>query len=108
MGEWLPSPPARSRFGGKTNGFQINSYYVYILKSCSKDRFYIGHTANLEKRLSQHNSGKVKSTKAFVPWEIVYFEKFSSKSDAFRREMKIKSFKSGDAFKRLLNNYQTG
>ncbi|MFC2082306.1 GIY-YIG nuclease family protein [Bacteroidota bacterium] len=78
-------------------------YYVYILKSMSHDRFYIGHTKNIEKRLSDHNRGKVKSTKPFVPWEIVYTEEFKSKSEAFKREMQIKSYKSGEAFQHLVS-----
>ena len=78
-------------------------YKVYILKSKCAERFYIGHTNNIEKRLSEHNRSKVKSTKAFVPWEIVYTENFATKSDAFRREMQIKSYKSGNAFRKLLD-----
>ena len=78
-------------------------YIVYILKSIKFDRYYIGHTANLDKRLKDHNRGKVRSTKAYIPWDIVYQETYSSKSDAYKREIQIKSYKSGDAFKNLLN-----
>ncbi|MEW6652758.1 MAG: hypothetical protein AB1394_04720 [Bacteroidota bacterium] len=45
---------------------------------------------------------KVKSTKAYVPWKIVYLEHFESKSEAFKREMQIKRYKSGNAFKKLI------
>ncbi len=38
-----------------------------------------------------HNSGKVFSTKKFVPWEIIYSEKIGSYSDARRREKYFKS-----------------
>ena len=78
------------------------SYYVYILKSCSADRYYIGHSSDYNKRLIEHNSKRVKSTKTFVPWEIVYKEEYENKSEAFNREMQIKSYKSGEAFKRLI------
>ena len=78
-------------------------YFVYILKSENSDRHYIGCTNNLIKRLSEHNSCKTRSTKAFVPWKIVYSEKFESKEKAFRREKEIKSYKSGIKFKRLIN-----
>ena len=77
-------------------------FYVYILRSRIKERFYIGHTADYVKRLNEHNRGKVKSTKAYLPWEIVHLENFDNKSDAFKREMLIKSYKSGEAFKSLI------
>ena len=77
-------------------------FFVYILRSQKTERYYTGHTANIDKRLKEHNSGKVRSTKAYVPWEIVYSEKFESKSEAFQREMQIKKYKSGEAFKKLI------
>jgi putative endonuclease len=82
----------------------VMKYYVYVLKSCSKSRFYTGHSSDYKKRLLEHNSGKVKSTKGYVPWKIIHLEEYESKSDAFKREMQIKSFKSGSAFKNLLEN----
>ncbi|MCX7833970.1 MAG: GIY-YIG nuclease family protein [Ignavibacteria bacterium] len=69
-------------------------FYTYILKSKIKDRFYIGSSSNLEKRLQYHNQGKTKSTKPSIPWEIVYYEKFDSKSDALKREKQLKKIKN--------------
>mgnify|MGYP001562748845 CR=1 FL=1 len=79
-------------------------YRVYIIKSLNFDRYYIGHSADTEKRLKEHNVGKVRSTKAYRPWKIVYFEVKSDKKEAYKREMQIKSFKSGEAFKKLIEN----
>ena len=45
-------------------------WYVYFLKSNSKDYLYIGSTNNLERRLTEHNNGLVQSTKAYRPLEI--------------------------------------
>ena len=77
-------------------------FFVYILRSKKSERYYTGHTSNIDKRLKEHNSGKVRSTKAYVPWEIIYSEKYESKSEAFQREMQIKKYKSGEAFKKLI------
>jgi len=66
-------------------------YYTYVLKSCNFDRHYYGHTSDLQARLKKHNQGKVRSTKAYRPWKIIYYETFSTKSEAFRREMFFKS-----------------
>jgi putative endonuclease len=78
-------------------------YFVYILKSLKVLRYYIGSSENVARRLSAHNSGKVKSTKAYKSWEIVYLERFKIKSDALKREKQIKSYRSGNAFKKLLS-----
>ena len=52
-------------------------FYTYILKSLKSGRYYIGYTANLNKRLNEHNSGRVMTTKREYPWILFYYEKFS-------------------------------
>jgi putative endonuclease len=69
-------------------------FYTYILKSEKSDRYYIGHTSNIEDRLERHNSGKVVATKNKGPWQVVYFETYESKAEANSRELYIKSMKS--------------
>jgi putative endonuclease len=94
--------PAR---GGKCGGLEM--YFVYILKSVKSNRHYIGCASNLNRRLAEHNDGKVKSTKAFMPGTIVYSEKYASRSEAYTRERKIKSYKGGIAFKELIKNSES-
>ncbi len=77
-------------------------YKVYILQTLENNRYYIGHTNNLDERLKRHNSGKVKSTKPYLPWKIIHTENYQTKSEAYKREMEIKSYKSGIKFKKLL------
>jgi len=77
-------------------------FQVYILKSAKSGKYYIGHTHDLDARLFRHNNGQVKSTKSNLPWEVIYVEKYSTKSEAYRREFEIKSYKSGIRFKKLL------
>ena len=45
-------------------------FYVYILKSIYYGKYYIGQTENIEKRMMEHNSGKVNFTSRFIPWEL--------------------------------------
>lgn len=66
-------------------------YTTYILKSLKFDKHYYGHTVNMTNRLKRHNQGKVKSTKAYLPWEVIYTEEFETKSEAYKREMFFKS-----------------
>jgi putative endonuclease len=77
-------------------------FTVYILKSDKNGRYYIGHTNNIKNRIKRHNNGQNKSTKMFRPWKLVYTEKYLTKSEACRRELEIKNYKSGIKFKKLL------
>ena len=79
-------------------------YYVYILKSKVNDCFYRGSTTDLKKRLLDHNDGKVRSTKAGMPWKLVYYEAFLSKSDARREEIFLKNGKGRERIKWLLKD----
>ncbi|MDP3557727.1 MAG: GIY-YIG nuclease family protein [Bacteroidota bacterium] len=65
--------------------------FVYILKSFKTGRFYYGSTDNLDNRLMMHNSGKVKSTKAFKPWVLHYKEEYETRSLARKRELFFKT-----------------
>ncbi|MEX2052075.1 MAG: GIY-YIG nuclease family protein [Candidatus Paceibacterota bacterium] len=78
-------------------------FQVYILKSIKNEKHYIGHTGNLDDRLSRHNGGQVKSTKSSVPWDIVYTETFNTKQEAYQREFELKSYKGGIKFKKLFD-----
>jgi putative endonuclease len=66
-------------------------YYVYVLKSESTGSSYVGHTANLEKRLAEHNNGKSLSTRGKRPWRLVYSEECATRSEAASRERYFKS-----------------
>lgn len=65
-------------------------YYLYILKSLKYERHYIGITNDVLKRLAKHNSGSVKSTKAYRPWIIFLKEEFLDKTMARKREIFLK------------------
>jgi len=68
-------------------------FFVYIIVSQSRGlRFYVGMTHNVDKRIAEHNSGKTKSTKGYIPWELFFFESFDSRLEARKRE---KYFKAG-------------
>ncbi len=67
--------------------------FVYVLKSDRTGKRYIGHTNDLERRLKEHNTGHVKSTKACLTWTIVAYKKFSSRSEARWTERSLKNSK---------------
>jgi len=65
--------------------------YVYAIKSKKDGRIYVGMTDNLERRLKEHNTGKTKSTKGFIPWELIYKVEFANREIARVREKYLKS-----------------
>ena len=81
-------------------------FYCYILKSIKSSRYYIGSTADLNSRLQLHNSGSVKSTKTDKPWGVLYFEKFINYTDARKRELQIKRWKSRKAIEVLTKTFR--
>ena len=77
-------------------------FFTYILRSESLGKFYVGHSQDLESRVDYHNSGNVAFTKRGTPWELVYSESFSSRSEAMIRENEIKRWKSATMIRRLI------
>ena len=77
--------------------------FFYIIYNERHDRYYIGQTNNLDSRVKRHNSGQVRSTKAYLPWVLVYKEIFESRSLAVRREKYLKSLKSKVKLQELIN-----
>lgn len=65
-------------------------YYVYILKSDIDGNIYTGFTSNLKSRLQEHNLGTVISTKNRRPLKLIYYEAYSSETDARKREKYLK------------------
>ena len=66
--------------------------YMYILK-CFNDLYYTGSTNNLEKRLSEHQSGNgANFTKKNLPVELVYYEEYQRIDEAFYREKQVQGW----------------
>ena len=74
-------------------------FYVYALKSLVNGDLCIGYCADLKVRLKRHNDKKIKSTKAYAPWNLVYYEAYKSEEDARKRERMLKQ--RGQAVRRL-------
>jgi len=63
---------------------------VYALIS-QEGRIYVGQTADLDKRLRDHNLGRVFSTKGYRPWRLLYKEEVVDRVSARIREKYLKS-----------------
>jgi len=65
-------------------------YDAYIIYSDSKKRYYVGHSADFEKRLERHNSQLVRATKYGIPWKLIHKETFKTRDEAVLKEKQIK------------------
>jgi len=83
-------------------------YFVYILHSSSRLKYYIGYTADLANRLIKHNSKHKGFTNGVKDWQIVFTEKFQTKQEAISRERQIKSWKSRQLIEALIQKTSAG
>ena len=74
--------------------------FVYAIESLKDGRIYVGQTADIEKRLKQHNSAVTKSTKYYIPWRLLHSEICVDRVAARKRE---KYLKSGSGKEFLIN-----
>ena len=70
------------------------TYTLYILKSLSTDRLYIGQTNNFTRRLKQHQDDRSYSTKGRGPWKVYKTVQFESRSEAMKLEIKLEKMKN--------------
>ncbi len=77
-------------------------YTVYILYNKKDDKFYIGFTSDLKRRLSEHKAKKNHTTLRYSDFELVLSEDFKNKQDASRREKYFKTTKGRKALRLML------
>ena len=66
-------------------------FYTYVLK-CGDDLLYVGSAVDLRKRITQHRTGKVRSTAHRLPVSLEYYEACRSESKARMRERQLKNW----------------
>lgn len=64
---------------------------VYILQG---NRYYIGSTTNLARRLEEHKRGHTATTKRIGEWKLVWTKKYQTLNEARLIEQKIKKWKN--------------
>ncbi len=79
-------------------------FCVYILLSEKDNKFYIGYTTNIFKRVDDHNAGRNKSTAPRRPFRLIFCEYYLSKVDAMRREKYFKTTAGKKVLKLMLRD----
>jgi len=80
--------------------------FVYILKSIMNEAYYVGSCMDIVERLKRHNEGSVRSTKRYIPWNLVYFEEYKNLKEARKREKQIKAWKKRRAIENLIRHFK--
>jgi len=80
-------------------------FYVYILHNKAKNFIYIGYSENIKQRIEEHNAGYSKSTKSYLPLELIHYEAYKNMKDAKRREMYLKTNKGRTTLMTMLQDY---
>ena len=89
-----PTEEEVATYGNLFSFITNTMFYFYILYSVSLDKFYIGHTSDLNDRLKKHNTNHKGFTGKVKDWELKYKEEFHTKKDAYARERQVKKWKS--------------
>ena len=88
--------------------FKMDNYYFYIIYSQQLDKYYIGHTSNLDERLKKHNTNHKGFTGKANDWAVVYTEIHPTKELAYAREREVKKWKSKIRIKELISKPSSG
>lgn len=81
--------------------------YVYVLRSTNDKNLYIGCTNDLKKRVILHNSKKIPAIRERAPFQLIYYEAYLNKYDAFFREKYLKTGWGRNYLKKTLRNCLT-
>ncbi len=79
-------------------------YKVYILRSKSDYKTYVGITDNIERRLKEHNAGKSFYTCRYKPWKLIYSKEYKDIKSARTKEKYFKSCAGRKKMKNFLNH----
>ncbi len=77
-------------------------FYVYALKSTTRNYIYVGLSNNLERRINEHNSGYNKTTKPYAPFLLIYQKEYLTRQEARDAEKYLKSSAGREFLKRIL------
>jgi len=78
-------------------------YYTYVIKSKIRNYIYVGLTSNVDRRFDEHNKGKNKTTKPYLPFDLLFSENHSTRVEARKRE---KYLKSGTGKESIKSNFK--
>ena len=76
--------------------------FVYILKSNKKNKFYVGSTSDIARRLKQHENGHTQTTRNMGKLDLVLVQEYNDLETARKIERKIKKLKSKNYIQKMV------
>ena len=67
-----------------------NEFYTYILWSKTIEKYYVGSTKNVIRRIQNHRMGLSKWTSKATDWILIYSTSFEMRTEALNLEKRIK------------------
>jgi putative endonuclease len=83
-------------------------FWLYVLESRNDEKRYVGYTNDINKRLKEHEDGKVVSTEPRRPFKLIYLEGCTNQKDAMRREKYMKTTDGRRFLSKRLKCYYSG
>ena len=80
-----------TRQAGALTGDRFMDWFVYAIQSKQHKYIYVGLTSNLERRITQHNEGKERTTRPYRPFTLLHSETFGTRAEARKRKIYLKS-----------------
>lgn len=80
-------------------------YYIYVLQLLRDNSLYVGYSTNLKQRIISHKKGRNFSTKYKLPIKLIFYEAYTERSDAKRREKYFKTTKGKTTLRTMLKDY---
>jgi putative endonuclease len=80
------------------------NFGVYILESKKSDRYYVGSTDDINRRINEHNTGRVFSTRNMRPWVVKVFVVCDSLTEARSSEYRLKKYKRKDILNKVIKD----
>ena len=66
-------------------------FYVYAIRSKTRNYIYAGLTDNIVRRFHQHNAGLNPTTKPYAPFDLIWSQAYNTRTEARKKERYLKS-----------------
>ena len=87
----------------------IKFIWLYALRNEINEEIYVGISDNPDRRIIEHNKGKNRYTKAFMPWSPFYYARYNDYANARVAEKYYKRSNNKKKLKVFLEKWrQTG
>jgi putative endonuclease len=84
----------------------MTSFVCYIIYSSDLDKYYVGHTADMNTRIKKHLTQHKGYTATAKDWKIVFLKSFKTKNSAYEFERKIKKMKSKKYIEKIIQSLE--